>query len=85
MILNFDTENLSEPTMKKLYKYTSKNNFKSVNILKISQTAGILCSWVLAVEEHHKALKIWHTQLAKKEASEIQIIQSEPHLKDFGA
>ena len=56
-----------------------------MNVLKTSQTAGILCSWVLAVEEHHGALKILHTQLAKKEAFEIQLIQSQPHLKDFGA
>jgi dynein heavy chain len=56
--------------MKRIEAYTKKDNFLPQILMQKSVVAGALCSWVKAVEEYHKALKIVRPKIAKKEAAE---------------
>ena len=66
--------------MKKIEAYTKKNDFLPAILTQKSLVAGALCSWVRAVEEYHKALKIVRPKLAKKEAAEALLAQLEAQL-----
>lgn len=80
-IVNLDKDNMSESTMKKIETYTKKDNFLPQILIQKSLVAGALCSWVRAVEEYHKALKIVRPKIAKKEAAEAQLLELEAMLK----
>ena len=79
-IIGLDKDNMSEATMKKIEAYTKKNDFLPAILTQKSLVAGALCSWVRAVEEYHKALKIVRPKLAKKEAAEALLAQLEAQL-----
>ena len=80
-IIQLDKNNMAEATMKKIETYTKKDNFLPQILMQKSVVAGALCSWVRAVEEYHKALKIVRQKIAKKEAAEAMLAQLEEQLK----
>ena len=80
-IITLDKDNMSEKTMVKIEAYTKKDNFLPQILMQKSVVAGALCSWVKAVEEYHKALKIVRPKIAKKEAAMALFKQLEDQLK----
>lgn len=80
-ITKLEKDNMSETTMKKIEVYTRRNDFLPQILTQKSLVAGALCSWVRAVEEYHKALKIVNPKIAKKEAAEALLRQLEEQLK----
>lgn len=84
-IINLDKDHMSETTMKKIETYTKKDNFLPQILTQKSLVAGALCSWVRAVEEYHKALKIVRPKIAKKEAAEAQLAELEAMLSAMQA
>ena len=82
-ILTLDKDNMPEKTMVKIEAYTKKDNFLPQILMQKSVVAGALCSWVKAVEEYHKALKIVRPKIAKKEAAMALLKQLEDQLKQM--
>ena len=82
-IINLDKNNMPESTMKKIEAYTKKDNFLPQILMQKSIVAGALCSWVKAVEEYHKALKVVRPKIAKKEAAEALLKELEASLKEM--
>ena len=44
---DFDKDNISKATLKKLSKYTKQDNFKLEKCENISKAVGALCQWVI--------------------------------------
>ena len=80
-IVGLDKNNMSETTMKKIEAYTKKDNFLPQILMQKSVVAGALCSWVRAVEEYHKALKIVRPKIKKKEDAERLLAQLQAELQ----
>jgi dynein heavy chain len=49
-IKNFDKDNISNATLKKMEKYTKDPNFTPPLVAKVSAAAGALCQWVHAMK-----------------------------------
>ena len=80
-ILNLDKENMSESTMKKIEAFTKKDNFMPQILMNKSHVAGAFCTWVRAVEDYHKALKIIRPRIKKKEDAEALVKQLQEQLQ----
>jgi len=72
-IITLDKDNMAEKVMVKIETFTRKDNFLPAILMQKSVVAGALCSWVKAVEEYHKALKIVRPKIAKKEKAEATL------------
>ena len=53
----YDKENMSQATIKKMEKYTHKNDMSREQVNQISEAAGAMWDWVLAMEAFAKANK----------------------------
>mmetsp|Transcript_6338 Transcript_6338/g.7541 ORF Transcript_6338/g.7541 Transcript_6338/m.7541 type:complete len:277 (+) Transcript_6338:337-1167(+) len=80
-IVGLEKDNMGEATMKRIEAYTRKDQFLPQILMQKSVVAGALCSWVRAVEEYHKALKIVRPKIKKKEDAEALVQQLEAQLK----
>ncbi|CEL98551.1 unnamed protein product [Vitrella brassicaformis CCMP3155] len=77
-IKNFDKDNISDSTLKKIIKYTKDPGFTPEAVTKVSSAAGALCLWVHAmrlysevyreVEPKRLKLKMAEETLAKKQS-----------------
>ena len=47
---NFDKENISNATLKKIEKFTNDEHFTPSSVVKVSSAAGALCQWVHAMK-----------------------------------
>ena len=79
-ILNLDKDNMPESTMKKIAAFTKKDNFMPQILLGKSFVAAAFCTWVRAVEEYHKALKIIRPKMKKKADAEALVAQLQAQL-----
>merc|ERR1719174_3120842 len=85
-IKNFDKDNISNATLKKIEKYTKDPNFTPTAVLKVSTAAGALCQWVHAMkiyaevyrEVEPKRLKLRNAQESlEKKNKELESAQKE--------
>ena len=53
-----DWKNIPPSTMKKLAKYTKREDFNREVVMKKSAAAAALCDWVLSVEKLSKDYKL---------------------------
>ena len=53
----YDKENMSQSTIKKMEKYTHKGDMSREAVNNISEAAGAMWDWVLAMEAYAKANK----------------------------
>jgi dynein heavy chain, axonemal len=67
-IIDFDKENISEATLRKLQKYISNPNFQPTKVAGQSKAAATLCSWVIAMDTYAKVSK---TVEPKREAMRV--------------
>lgn len=63
-IKTFDKDSIRDKTIKELKKYTTKPQFNSDIVRKVSSAAGALCSWVLAMDVYSGVFRV---VLPKKE------------------
>ncbi len=49
---NFDKDNISNSTLKKIEKFTKEDNFTPIAVGKVSAAAGALCQWVHAMKTY---------------------------------
>ena len=54
---DFDKDNISKATQKKLSKYTKQDTFKLEKCENLSKAVGFLCQWVIQVELYSNILK----------------------------
>jgi len=72
-VTEFDKENISPATLKKIEKYTKMENFQPQYVSRVSMAAGALCMWVRSLEDYSKALKVVAPKRAKKAYAEEQL------------
>ena len=53
----FDKDNISNTTLKGIQKYTKHHDFNPEDIGNVSQAAGALCEWVIAMEMYAKVFR----------------------------
>ncbi|RUS88172.1 hypothetical protein EGW08_004069 [Elysia chlorotica] len=58
MLLNYDRNNQPDKVYAKLRKYTSNPNFNPEAVGKVSLACKCICSWVLAIENYNRVLKM---------------------------
>jgi len=72
-IKEFDKDRITPNIMKKIEKYTKKEEFDPDYIMKKSEAAGALCLWVRSMEDYAKALKVVGPKRQKKQYAEEQL------------
>ena len=72
-IKEFDKNKISSGILKKIEKYTKKEEFDPDYIQKKSEAAGALCLWVRSMEDFAKALKVVGPKRQKKQYAEDQL------------
>jgi dynein heavy chain len=77
----FDKENISNSTISKLKKYTSKEEFSAEHVTNVSLAAGALCTWVLAMEIYSVVAREVAPKRAKLKAAEQSLGQKQASLK----
>ena len=72
-IKEYDKDKISQAVLKKIEKYTKKEEFDPMYIQKKSEAAGALCIWVRSMEDYAKALKVVGPKRQKKQFAEEQL------------
>jgi dynein heavy chain len=82
-IIEFDKENIKEKTLKKIETYTKEPNFSFEYMRSKSEAAGALCTWVRAIEDYAKCLKIVNPKREKKRLAEEKVALMEAALASY--
>jgi len=72
-IMELDKEHISAKTLKSIEKYTKEATFTPEYMNSKSAAAGALCTWVRAIEDYAKCLKIVNPKREKKAAAEALV------------
>ena len=80
-IKEYDKDKISQSVLKKIERYTKKEEFDPVYIQKKSEAAGALCVWVRSMEDYAKALKVVGPKRQKKQYAEEQLAKKIESLK----
>lgn len=72
-ILDFNKETIQNKTLKKIENYTKDETFTPEYMNKKSAAAGALCTWVRAIEDYAKCLKIVEPKRQKKAIAEATV------------
>merc|ERR1711904_50563 len=85
-IKNFDKDNISNATLKKMEKYTKDANFTPPLVAKVSVAAGALCQWFHAMKIYAEIFrevepKKLRLRIAQEtlDASEVEETQNSQH------
>jgi dynein heavy chain len=57
-LIEFDRDNIPEPTIVKLQPYIRSEDFSPAAVSKVSRACTSLCMWVRALESYHQVLKV---------------------------
>lgn len=81
-LVEFDKENISDATLKKLRKYTGTPSFTPAQVATHSQAAMSMCLWVRALETYAEVLKVVEPKRQRVEEAEKRLQQVEQELED---
>ena len=82
-IQEYNKESTSQQTLKRIEKYTSDREFQPKIIGAVSVAAGVLCTWVKAIESFAKALKTVAPKRARVEYAEKRVADMLAQLKEL--
>jgi dynein heavy chain len=80
-IKEFDKDKISQSILKKIERYTKKEEFDPAYIEKKSEAAGALCVWVRSMEDYAKALKVVNPKRQRKAQLESELQKKMEYLK----
>lgn len=72
-IMELDKEHIQPKTLKKIETFTKEANFTPEYMLTKSAAAAALCTWVRAIEDYAKCLKIVNPKREKKAVAEANL------------
>eukprot|EP00117_Sycon_ciliatum_P019779 scpid3161/ scgid17821/ Dynein heavy chain 2, axonemal; Axonemal beta dynein heavy chain 2; Ciliary dynein heavy chain 2 len=84
-IKEYDKDKISSGILKKIERYTKKEEFDPVFIQKKSEAAGALCIWVRSMEDYAKALKVVGPKRQRKLFAEEQLAKKIESLQKLEA
>ena len=82
-IKEYDKDKISQSILKKIERYTKKEDFDPDKIKDKSEAAGALCLWVRSMEDYAKALKVVGPKRQKKQYAEEQLAKKIGELKNL--
>ena len=74
-IIEFDKDAIDTRTLKKIETYTKDNDFTPEFMNTKSAAAGALCTWVRAIEDYAKCLKVVNPKREKKAIAEANLLR----------
>ena len=74
-IIEFDKDAIDARTLKKIETYTNDNDFTPEFMNTKSAAAGALCTWVRAIEDYAKCLKVVNPKREKKAIAEANLLR----------
>lgn len=79
-ILEMDKEHIQQKTLKRIETYTKEATFTPEYMNTKSAAAGALCTWVRAIEDYAKCLKIVNPKREKKAIAEANLARMQQAL-----
>ena len=79
-VMDLNKDNIQQKTLKKIETYTKESTFTPEYMNTKSAAAGALCTWVRAIEDYAKCLKIVVPKREKKEIAEANLKRMEQAL-----
>jgi dynein heavy chain len=79
-IMDLDKDHIQQKTLKRIETYTKEATFTPEYMNTKSAAAGALCTWVRAIEDYAKCLKIVVPKREKKEIAEANLRKMEQAL-----
>lgn len=71
----YDANNISEFTIKKLRPFVESKDFQPAIVEKVSKTARSMCSWVIAMNRYAEVYKDIEPKIRKRDAAEQELRQ----------
>lgn len=71
----YDANNISESTVKKLRPYVENKEFQPAVVEKVSKTARSMCAWVIAMNRYAEVYKDIEPKIRKRDAAENELRQ----------
>lgn len=72
-IMDLDKEHIQQKTLKRIETYTKEATFTPEYMMTKSAAAAALCTWVRAIEDYAKCLKIVNPKREKKAVAEANL------------
>jgi dynein heavy chain len=72
-IMELDKEHINAKTLKRIETYTKESTFTPEYMMTKSAAAAALCTWVRAIEDYAKCLKIVNPKREKKAVAEANL------------
>jgi len=82
-IMDFNKDGIQPKTLKKIETYTREADFTPEFMNKKSAAAGALCTWVRAIEDYAKCLKIVNPKREKKAIAEALVARLRENLRKY--
>jgi len=82
-IMDLEKENIKASVLKKIEGFTKLPEFTPEYMIKKSAAAGALCTWVRAIEDYAKCLKIVNPKREKKAIAEATVKRLRENLAEF--
>eukprot|EP00003_Mantamonas_plastica_P025987 TRINITY_DN5190_c0_g1_i1.p1 TRINITY_DN5190_c0_g1~~TRINITY_DN5190_c0_g1_i1.p1 ORF type:complete len:1587 (-),score=644.35 TRINITY_DN5190_c0_g1_i1:21-4370(-) len=80
-LLNFDKENVSDTTLRRLRKYIEDPEFMPRNVAASSEAARTLCVWVRAIDQYAQVSKKVEPKKRKRAEAEVHLKASQEKLR----
>lgn len=78
----FDRDNISNSTLKQISKYTKQKDFNPDDITNVSDAAGRLCEWVVAMELYAKVYRDVEPRRIALKKAELALKEKEDQLQN---
>lgn len=82
-VMELEKEKISAKTLKKIEGYTKEADFTPELMMKKSAAASALCTWVRAIEDYAKCLKIVNPKREKKAIAEATVQRLKDNLAQY--
>ncbi|XP_053319883.1 dynein axonemal heavy chain 2 [Spea bombifrons] len=81
-LINFDKDNISERTLKKIGQYCAQADFQPDTVGRVSLAARSLCMWVRAMEMYGRIYKVVEPKRARMNAAMAQLAEKQASLAE---
>ncbi|KAM8972622.1 dynein axonemal heavy chain 2 [Pelodytes ibericus] len=81
-LINFDKDNISDRTLKKIGQYCAQPDFQPDTVGRVSLAARSLCMWVRAMEMYGRIFKVVEPKRARMNAAMAQLAEKQASLAE---
>lgn len=84
-LIEFDRNNMSDKTLKRIGQYCAKPDFKPDIVGRVSLAAKSLCSWVIAMETYGRIFRVVEPKQKKLEDAKTKLAEKQASLAEAKA